>query len=188
VKFKIDIDGAERWVEAAADGTIVIDGERFQAKISASTAEKKTVQVGDKAYEVRVARRNEGEADGPSVYVLEVAGEQVPVTVTEMTRENAQPTAVAAAATAVQRPGGDAAGGAKEPGEYKDGIFAPVPGKIVDIRVKAGDTVKEGDLVLILEAMKMENELHAPKQATVAAVLVNKGDQAGKGQLLVAFE
>ncbi len=46
----------------------------------------------------------------------------------------------------------------------------------------------EGDLVLILEAMKMENELHASKKATVAAVLVKKGDQAERGQLLVAFE
>jgi biotin carboxyl carrier protein len=62
-----------------------------------------------------------------------------------------------------------------------------VPGKIVDIKVKVGDTVKEGDLILILEAMKMENELHASKQATVVAVLVNKGDQTTKGQLLVAF-
>ncbi len=58
----------------------------------------------------------------------------------------------------------------------------------MDVKVKAGDAVKEGDLMVILEAMKMENELHASKAATVAAVLVNKGDQAAKGQLLVAFE
>ncbi len=56
------------------------------------------------------------------------------------------------------------------------------------MKVKVGDAVKEGDLVLILEAMKMENELHATKAATVAAILVSKGDQAAKGQLLVAFE
>jgi biotin carboxyl carrier protein len=71
--------------------------------------------------------------------------------------------------------------------EYTDGVFAPVPGKVVDIKVKEGDSVKEGDLVLILEAMKMENELHAAKAGTIAAVLVNKGDQTTKGQLLVAF-
>ena len=95
-------------------------------------------------------------------------------------------TAPQAAAPAAPAPA--AAPAAKAPDDYKDGIFAPVPGKIVDIKVKVGDTVKEGDLVLILEAMKMENELHASKQATVAAVLVNKGDQTTKGQLLVAFE
>ncbi len=70
----------------------------------------------------------------------------------------------------------------------KEGIWAPVPGKIVDVFVKIGDTVEEGASVLILEAMKMENELHSPKRGVVTAVLVKKGDQAEKGQLLVAFE
>jgi len=79
-----------------------------------------------------------------------------------------------------------AAGGL--PAEVKEGVWAPVPGKIVNVMVKPGDKVEEGAPVVVLEAMKMENELHAPKKGTVAAVLVKKGDQAEKGQLLVAFE
>jgi biotin carboxyl carrier protein len=177
VKFKIDIDNAERQVEAGADGTVVIDGKSFKAKVSGAGKEKRTVQVGDKTYEVRVAKRADGEGGAPTELVLELAGELVPVTVKDMAKSAPQGAAPAvAAAPAVE---------AAE--EYTDGVFAPVPGKIVDIKVKVGDTVKEGDLVLILEAMKMENELHAPKQATIVAVLVNKGDQTTKGQLLVAF-
>jgi biotin carboxyl carrier protein len=180
VKFKIDIDKAEHQVEAAADGTLVIDGRSFKAKVSGTGKEKRTVQVGDTTYEVVVARRTEGKDGAPSEFILEVAGERVPVTVREVSKGAPQVAAPAAAPAA-------AVPTAKPVEEYADGIFAPVPGKIVDIKVKVGDTVKEGDLVLILEAMKMENELHAPKQATIAAVLVNKGDQATKGQLLVAF-
>ena len=180
MKFKIDIDNAERQIEAAADGTLSVDGETFKARVTASGGDKRTVQVGDKTYEVTVAKRGAVEEGALSEYVLEVAGERVRVTVKEVTKEAPRTAPAAAAAGAAPQSAASQ--------EYKDGIFAPVPGKIVDIKVKAGDTVKEGDLVLILEAMKMENELHSPKQAVVAAVLVDKGDQATKGQLLVAFE
>jgi biotin carboxyl carrier protein len=192
VKFNVDIDGKERQVDAAADGTLVIDGETFTAKVTGSTDDRRAVQVGDKTYEVRIAKRVEDEGGTPGGYVLEVAGERIPVIVSEVRKEYAEPGTSSAAAAVTSGPVAHPAGGAEDAkraeADYRDGIFAPVPGKIVDVRVKPGDTVKEGDLVVILEAMKMENELHAPKQATVAAVLVHKGDQATKGQLLVAFQ
>ena len=181
MKFKIFVDDAERRVDAAADGTLLIDGSLFKAKVSGKGAEKRTVQVGEKTHEVRIVRCNEGEGAGPVEYLLELAGERVPVAIKDVTKGVPQ----AASARGVSPAATPAA---KEGEDYKDGILAPVPGKILDIKVKVGDTVKKGDLVLILEAMKMENELHSPKQATVAAVLVNKGDQATKGQMLVAFE
>jgi biotin carboxyl carrier protein len=176
VKFKIDIDNAERQVEAFADGTVVIDGKSFKTKVSGSGKEKRTVQVGEKTYEVRVAKRSDGEEGAPIEFVLEVAGERVTAKAKDVTKSAPQAAAAAPAAAPVQAAQ-----------EYTDGVFAPVPGKVVDIKVKEGDSVKEGDLVLILEAMKMENELHAAKAGTIAAVLVNKGDQTTKGQLLVAF-
>jgi biotin carboxyl carrier protein len=205
VKFKINLDSEQHQVDAAADGTLVVDGEVFQAKVSCPSADRRTVQLGDKTYEVRVVTSGKtGGADGAATdaFLLEIAGERVPVSVSEVTAgvgsggaagSMAAPADAGAAGT---QPGGgaataEAAGGsgvaAQAPREVKEGIWAPVPGKIVEVFVKAGDTVKEGDLVLLLEAMKMENELHAPKQATIAAVLVKRGDQAEKGQLLVAF-
>jgi glutaconyl-CoA decarboxylase len=63
-----------------------------------------------------------------------------------------------------------------------------MPGKIVDVFVEPGDKVDAGDVVLILEAMKMENELRAPKKATVKSVLVKKADPVAGGQLLVTLE
>lgn len=67
-------------------------------------------------------------------------------------------------------------------------IKAPMPGLILDVPVKAGDVVKEGDYVLVLEAMKMENALTAPRDGVVKAITVAKGDTVDKGQLLIEME
>ncbi|WP_170147960.1 acetyl-CoA carboxylase biotin carboxyl carrier protein subunit [Marinoscillum furvescens] len=66
-------------------------------------------------------------------------------------------------------------------------ITAPMPGGIIDINVKAGDTVHEGDALLILEAMKMENIIKSPVAGTIAEVHVGKGDNVEKNQLLISF-
>jgi len=66
-------------------------------------------------------------------------------------------------------------------------LHAPMPGLIVQVLVEPGDRVRSGDGVVVLEAMKMENELAASEDATVAAVHVRAGTAVGKGQLLVEF-
>ena len=66
-------------------------------------------------------------------------------------------------------------------------ISAPMPGTILDVRVNAGDSIKEGDLVVVLEAMKMENEILCPQDATVATVNVTKGQQVNSGDLIVTL-
>ena len=63
-------------------------------------------------------------------------------------------------------------------------INAPMPGTVLDVKVAAGKTVKKGDILLILEAMKMENEILAPADATVAQVLVSKGASVSSGDVL----
>lgn len=64
-------------------------------------------------------------------------------------------------------------------------IEAPMPGVIVDIKVKVGETIKEGDLVAIIEAMKMETELYADKGGTISAVNVGKGSQINAGDTII---
>lgn len=66
-------------------------------------------------------------------------------------------------------------------------ITSPMPGTIVNVAVAPGQSVKKGDVLLVLEAMKMENEIMAPNDATVAAVLVNKGDNVNAGTPLVSL-
>lgn len=67
-------------------------------------------------------------------------------------------------------------------------IKAPMPGIIIGIEIKKGDQIKEGDTLLILEAMKMENAIICPKDATVKTVLVKTGDTVEKNKLLIELE
>lgn len=66
-------------------------------------------------------------------------------------------------------------------------IKAPMPGLIIDLKIKPGDLVKPGDQLLILEAMKMENIIKSPGEGTVKNVKVKKGDSVEKGQVLLEF-
>jgi biotin carboxyl carrier protein len=67
-------------------------------------------------------------------------------------------------------------------------VSAPMPGLVLEINVKAGDSVAAGDQLIILEAMKMENVLSAPGEGIIEAVHVKKGQPVDKSQLLISFE
>ena len=68
-----------------------------------------------------------------------------------------------------------------------EAVKAPMPGNILKVNVTAGQTVKEGELLVVLEAMKMENEIYAPKAGTVAQVLVQKGSTVDTDATLVVL-
>lgn len=79
---------------------------------------------------------------------------------------------------------GFASGSSKEINQIK----APMPGLILDIAVSEGAEVKEGDTLLILEAMKMENIITSPRDGVIKSVEVAKGNAVDKNQLLVTFQ
>lgn len=67
-------------------------------------------------------------------------------------------------------------------------INAPMPGNVLDVKVKVGDKVENGTPVIVLEAMKMENDVVSPVAGTVASISVKKGDTVDSGTLIAVIQ
>ena len=85
----------------------------------------------------------------------------------------------------VSAPAAPAASAAPAAGEQ---ICAPMPGNILAVNVTAGQTVKKGDVLMVLEAMKMENEIMCPRDGVVASVNTSKGASVESGTLLCVLQ
>ena len=122
-------------------------------------------------------------------YIITLNGKQFAVEV-ERGKAAAQymgPAAPAPAAPAPAAPAAPAAAApapAAAPAGAGEPVKAPMPGNILDVRVSAGQTVKAGDILLNLEAMKMENEIVAPKDGTLTSVCVSRGQVVETGAVL----
>jgi glutaconyl-CoA decarboxylase len=93
---------------------------------------------------------------------------------------------LAAAATAAPPPSAPAAPTARPVAEGEQ-VAAPLPGVVLELRVVEGDRVEAGEVLLILEAMKMENEVTAPVAGTVREVRVDRGSAVNVGDVLVVL-
>lgn len=96
----------------------------------------------------------------------------------------AVPAPVAAAPAAAPAPVAAAAAPAAAPAGAGNPVKSPMPGTILDVRCQQGQTVKNGDILFILEAMKMENEIFAGEDGTVTSVCVSKGASVDTGSVL----
>ena len=179
--FKMGVAGREHKVElkgvAGGPSTVVVDGASF--KVERDKADERRLLVDGKPHAVLV---NEVVGNVASVVIdgvptkVEIVRETVgahaaPASAPAQVRATAA--APAAAPAAPQAPPGAQAGG--EP------VTAPLPGKILSVAVKAGDVVRKGDELCVIEAMKMGNSIKAQRDGTVVEVLVSPGDNVGFG-------
>ena len=120
-------------------------------------------------------------------YTITVNGNVYNVTVEEGVTTGAPamaaPKAVAPAAPAAAPKAAPAASGSA--GSIK--VNAPMPGKIVAVKANVGDSVKKGQVILVLEAMKMENDVVAPEDGTVASVNVAVGSTVESGETIATL-
>ena len=160
-KFTLTLDNVEYPVVAEGD-TITVNGRPFTVEV----ADDGTLLVDGIAYDV--ALEGETATVGGESYQVQASGLAVtPLAPSPAPSGPAAPRAVEADAGAV---------------------LAIMPGKIIRVMVEPGQEVAEGEPVCVLEAMKMENELHARQGGTVRAVHVKPGDDVEKDQVLVEIE
>ncbi len=131
---------------------------------------KFSITVNGQAYDVEVEEIGGAPTFAPAAAPAPVA--QAPVAAAPAPKAAAPAAAPKAAAPAPA--GGEA-------------VKSPMPGTILDVKVAAGQSVKKGTVLVILEAMKMENEIIAPHDAVVAAVAVTKGASVNAGDTIVTL-
>ena len=113
-------------------------------------------------------------------YTITVNGVAYDVTVEEGGSVASAPKAAAPAAPAAPAP-------AAAPAGAQGSVKSPMPGKILAVKKNVGDAVKSGDVILVLEAMKMENDIVAPQDGTVASINVSVGDSVESGATLATL-
>jgi biotin carboxyl carrier protein len=166
VKYVVDIAG--KTIDVEIDGDIVrVDGEEVAAKIADLPGTPIVLlTIGDSVYRVAASR---GQSKGR--YSLATDGRRFDAeALDERTR------AIRELSAATAGPAGPAP------------LVAPMPGLIVRVNVSAGDQVKAGQGLVVMEAMKMENELRAVAAGTVKAIRVSPGTAVERGATLVELE
>jgi glutaconyl-CoA decarboxylase len=142
-----------------------IGGTNYKVTVESFNGREATIRVNGETYEVALHRRGNVPVSAPS--------EQAP--------------SVAATAAAPEWSPAPAARRAPVAGSNQT-IVAPMPGVVLEVKVKAGDAVKKGDVLLVLEAMKMENEIRSGCEGKIKSIKVGKGDRVNTGDPMISFE
>lgn len=158
-EFTLILDGVEYPVVAEGT-TVTVNGRPFTVEVTPEG----TVLVDGIAYSIALEEERAVVEGRP--YRMTVSGLRVAAAAPSRSTPSAPPPAVAGAGA----------------------VLAIMPGKITRILVQPGQRVRAGDPVCMLEAMKMENELHAKKDGVVKAVHVRPGEDVEKGRVLLEIE
>jgi biotin carboxyl carrier protein len=141
-----------------------VNGVDYQVEIEDINDNIATVKVNGKSFEVELTGQKK-----------KISTHRTPVT-----PPKAAASAPAASPAPESKPKSTAAGAGNK-------VYAPLPGTIIDVKVNVGDTVKTGDTVVILEAMKMQNNIEADSDGKITSVLISKGDTVMEGAVLVTI-
>ncbi len=140
----------------------VVDGREYSLDVSQPEAGVYLIKHGNAIHEVSV-----NTADGG--FSVQLKGREHQITVIDPKRLR-----------------GGSGAGAEASGKAE--IRTAMPGKVVRVMVAAGDTVSKGDGVIVVEAMKMQNEMKSPKDGVVSEIKASEGDTVGAGDVLVVIE
>jgi biotin carboxyl carrier protein len=142
-----------------------IDQKEYRAEVSEINSDYALIQVNGREFRVDLQQLG--------------LAKLMPV---ETRRSEVRPEAAATQPMATPAPGPVAAA---KGGEASNIVKAPLPGLIIDVKVREGEKVKAGQNIVVMEAMKMENQIQATIDGTVKKIFVKKGDNVAEGNTLV---
>ncbi len=171
---KVTIGGRDYDVEVRGD-KVVVDGHEYPVSVR-EEAGYATVNAGGVAYRVQLPPAGERQSG------MDVQVDYRPFTVAYEGRLGGGPAPRETRTSSAGQPGG----GAKA--AVKGAVAAQIAGRVVSIKVSVGQAVARGDLLLILEAMKMENEIKAPADGIVKEIPVAEGGRVAEGDTLAVIE
>jgi biotin carboxyl carrier protein len=190
-KYKLTVNN--KTVEVEVDGptngvlTVTIAEASFpvQVKNGDSQSDKFLITVGDIKHTINLTP-NPNRSDftltiDRHTYTVILAGETVR---TSRSIKSPKITPTPTSFTPAPEPSKEKAQEVTEPGT----VTAPLPGRVLEVRVKEGAPVKMGDVLLVLEAMKMANEIRAPQSGTVSKIHVEAGTALEKGQPMISIQ
>jgi biotin carboxyl carrier protein len=161
VKLQIEIDGKKRAVEMTQAGERslwAIDGQRVQADAAEVSAGIYSILLDGKSFEVRL------ELAGAELRAM-TSGREFSIVIPDEREWRRKR-------------------GSTIEAEGRQQVLAPMPGKIVRVLVKTGDAVRAGQGLLVVEAMKMQNEIRAPKSGTIDRLAVVEGQTVNAGEVV----
>lgn len=174
--FDIDIEGREK-----RRFDVTVNGKRYEASIEDDSGKAMLLAVDGGLYNIEL----EGEPSSGKIQVnvnsMERIVEEVDFLSAKEITASQKPISIEPKGDlfveSVPRP--------SAPATVVDGILAPMPGKVLTVRRNVGDDVKAGDVVVILEAMKMENEITSNRDGKITEVRVKEGDSVDADDVLV---
>jgi biotin carboxyl carrier protein len=181
-EYEVLIEGKKRKIELSRSGeksfTIMIDGKTRRVEIDPSNLSPDkpfTIKIDGKAYQIEMPIAEQAKEIPVKVYEA-VFKAEIRAPARKIGFATFQPTTAAPTKkTAANK-------------QILEGaVAAPMTGKIVSLKVKKGDQVKAGQVLCVIEAMKMENEILAPKPGTVNDVIVSEGSSVSEGDLLLTI-
>ena len=164
-EFIVTINSKKKTIKTSGNGSVVFNDKKYYAGISKISNQSFLLKLNDSIYDITVHKLNNER------YGFLIDGHYYETTVRTQLQEKANEFL-----------------SLKEKQSHHDVLKAPMPGLVLKVKKKVGDDVEIGESVVILEAMKMENDIRSPASGIIKEIKVTEGNSVEKGEILISIE
>jgi len=163
--FVVTIGDRKRKIKIIDDNQVIIDGNKMNIELSPVNEHAYLLKVGNKVYDITTQKKDNEN------YIFTLDGRSFKTAVRTILQEKANDYFTKKAKLT-----------------HHEDIKAPMPGLILSVKKKEGDNIEMGESLIILEAMKMENEINAPASGKIKKIFVEIGSSVEKDEIILSIE